>query len=58
MLDLPAGRAPSRLAQVSIALFRLRETLTVRAEVRRDEQPKILSPFSFRVLVVTVLLGQ
>ena len=47
------GPVPSLLAPVSMALFRHGETLTVRAEIRRDEQPKILPLFSFRVLVVT-----
>ncbi len=33
-----------------MALFRHGETLTVRAEIRRDEQPKILLPYSLLVL--------
>lgn len=53
MLDRPSGRIPSLLAQVSIARFRLRGTLSVRAEIRRDKRPKILLPYSFRLLVVT-----
>ena len=58
LLDHPAGRVPTLLAQVSIALFHLRGTLSVLVEIRRGEQPKILLPYSLRVLVVTDLLGQ
>ena len=58
ILERPAGRVPSLLAKGSVALFRLGGTLSVGAEIRRDEQPKILLPYSFRVLVVTSLLCQ
>ena len=58
MLYRPDGRVPSLPAQVPIGLFRLRGTPSVRAEIRRDKQPKILSPYSFRFLVVTDPLGR